>query len=161
MICTERLVGLIDAHTFDLYDEPMLSLADLQSYAVRTAGTVFELAARILAGDVGSAAVAVAIEAGQAQTIANTLALLPRHAARHQLYAPLELLRHYGAEPKESSHARDTRIAGRARRACACVPGAILRKSALPVLKFQNCPAGLFIVGAAPAMAPRYGDARL
>jgi phytoene synthase len=97
----ERLGGLIDAHTFDLYDEPMLTLADLQSYAVKTAGSVFELAARILAGDADSAAVAVAIEAGQAQTIANTLALLPRYAARRQLYVPLELLRYYGAEPND------------------------------------------------------------
>ncbi len=97
----ERLVGLIDAHTFDLYDEPMPTLADLRSYAVKTAGSVFELAARILAGDAGSAAVAVAIEAGQAQTIANTLALLPRYVARRQLYVPLELLRHYGAEPND------------------------------------------------------------
>jgi phytoene synthase len=41
------------------------------------------------------------VEAGEAQTIANVLAFLPRHAARRQLYVPLEVLRHYRAEPDD------------------------------------------------------------
>jgi phytoene synthase len=97
----ERLIALIDARTFDLYNEPMLTVVGLRSYAVRTAGSIFELAARILADDTGSEIATLAAEAGQAQTIANVLAQLPRHAARRQLYVPLEVLQHYRAEPDD------------------------------------------------------------
>ncbi|MGA7390639.1 MAG: phytoene/squalene synthase family protein [Pseudolabrys sp.] len=97
----ERLIALIDAHTFDLYNEPMPAISDLQSYAVTTTGSIFELAASILCGDTGLEVAALAAEAGQAQTIANVLAQLPRHAARRQLYVPVEVLQHYRAEPDD------------------------------------------------------------
>jgi phytoene synthase len=97
----ERLVDLIEAHRFDVYNEPMLGLEALRSYASRTAGAILELAVRILAGDTGSATTGLSAEAGEAQTIANVLALLPRHAARRQLYVPLEVLRHYQADPDD------------------------------------------------------------
>jgi phytoene synthase len=37
----EPLVELIDARTFDLYDEPMATLAELELYAIRTQSPVF------------------------------------------------------------------------------------------------------------------------
>jgi phytoene synthase len=95
-LATERLTGLIEAHRFDIYDEPMPSLAELQSYAVKTAGAIFESAARIL-----GAATDISGEAAQAQTLANVLILLPRHSARRQLYVPLDVLRHYDARPDD------------------------------------------------------------
>jgi len=94
----EELISLIEARRFDVYDEPIVSLAELQSYAAKSAATIFELAAHILTGGLTSGIKGVAAEAGQAQTIADMLALLPQHAARHQLYVPLDLLRHYRAE---------------------------------------------------------------
>src|ERR1700754_628908 len=42
------LLELIDAHTFDLYDDPMPTLAHVQAYAVKTSAALFDLAARIL-----------------------------------------------------------------------------------------------------------------
>ena len=78
----ERMVDLIEAHRFDIYDEPIASFADLQSYAAKTAGTIFELAVRILMGGNVSAISGSVAEAGEAQTIANVLARLPRHAAQ-------------------------------------------------------------------------------
>jgi phytoene synthase len=96
----ERLVELIEAHRFDVYDEPMASLAQLQAYAVATSGAIYECAARVLAGP-EMALADVAGEAGQAETIAGLIARLPRHAARHQLFVPLEILRHYGVDPAD------------------------------------------------------------
>jgi phytoene synthase len=93
----ERLVELIEAHRFDIYNDPMASVAELQSYTSKTDGTIFATAAHILDGEIGPAVAPLAAEAGSVQTIANLLALLPRHSARRQLYLPLELLRHYGA----------------------------------------------------------------
>ena len=99
-LARERLVELIEAHRFDIYDEPMASLADLQAYAVATRGTIYECAARILAGPHMTLA-DTAGEAGQAETIADVIERLPRHAAHHQLYIPLEILQHYGADPAD------------------------------------------------------------
>jgi 15-cis-phytoene synthase len=99
-LSAERLAGLIEAYRFDIYDEPMPSLAEFQSYAVKTAGTIFEFGTHILGGD-GSSVAAVSGEAAQAQTLANVMMLLPRHSARHQLYVPLDVLRQYGAKPDD------------------------------------------------------------
>src|SRR5215471_15325556 len=46
----ERLIALVDAHGFDLYDEAMPSLADFDAYAEPTVGTLFAFAAQILGG---------------------------------------------------------------------------------------------------------------
>ena len=92
-----KLIALVEAHRFDIYDEPMPTLAALQSYALNTAGAIFDCATRLL----GEASEENAIEAGQVQTIANVIALLPRQAARRQLFLPLDMLRQYGAEPDD------------------------------------------------------------
>ena len=99
-LARERLVALIEAHRFDVYDEPMASLAELQGYAAATSGAIFECAARILAGPEAALA-GVAGNAGEAETIAGLIEHLPRHAVHHQLYVPLEILRHYGADPAD------------------------------------------------------------
>lgn len=92
-----KLVDLVETYRFDIYDEPMPTLAALQSYASKTAGAIFDYATRIL----GEASEENAIEAGQVQTIAHVIALLPRHATRRQLFLPLDMLRQYGAEPDD------------------------------------------------------------
>src|SRR6185437_15717403 len=46
----ERFIGLIDAHAFDLYDEPMGTLDDLDRFGESTEGALFALAAQILGG---------------------------------------------------------------------------------------------------------------
>ena len=82
----DPLVDLVEARRFDVHNEPMVSAEEFESYASRSAGTIFDVAARILDGKVSSA---VTAESGSAQTIANVLSRLPQHAARRQLYVPL------------------------------------------------------------------------
>jgi phytoene synthase len=98
---SERLVDLLEAHRFDLYDKPMSDLDALRSYASRTAGAIFELSAAILAGKNDPTITEFFAAAGEAQTIASILRLLPRHAARRQLYIPLELLRQHQADAED------------------------------------------------------------
>jgi len=100
-LAREPLTDLIEARRFDIYDEPMPSFSEFHSYAAATAGTVFKFAACILVGDVSPEVVEFAADAGQATTITNVLALLPRHSVRRQLFVPVEMLRHYGAEPED------------------------------------------------------------
>jgi hypothetical protein len=66
----EKFIDLIEARRFDLYDDPMAGLADLEAYAAKTASVLFAFAAQILAG-VG--AEAVSTPAGIAYAIAGLL----------------------------------------------------------------------------------------
>ncbi len=94
---TSSLLDLIEARRFDLYDEPMAAIADLEIYAKRTSSTVIALAAQILGVDAWSAAE----DAGIAYAIAGLIRALPFQAARHQLYLPADLLERHGVRPDE------------------------------------------------------------
>jgi 15-cis-phytoene synthase len=88
-LSSEKLVALIDARRFDLYDDPMASTADLEDYARRTSAALIELAAQILAG---AGAPAIAEPAGIASGIAGILRAFPFHIGRGQLYVPADVL---------------------------------------------------------------------
>jgi len=99
---TPRLIALIDAHGFDLYDDAMPSLADLDAYAVHTCGALFGLAAPILGGTDGEdAVVAAARPAGIAYGVAQRLRTFPRDLARRQLFVPRDLLAQHGVTREE------------------------------------------------------------
>lgn len=84
-----KLTELIEARRFDLYEQPMASVADLETYARATSSALFSLGALILGGgDVG----AVATPAGIAYAVVGLLRAFPVHVARHQLYVPLDVL---------------------------------------------------------------------
>jgi len=92
------LSDVIEAHGFDLYDEPMQTLAELEGYARRTSSALFALAAKILSGaEVKKAAEQVGIVCG----IAALLRAFPLHAARGQLYVPVELLARYNVQTSD------------------------------------------------------------
>ncbi len=84
-----KLTELVEARRFDLYDEPLATLDELETYASKTSSVLFSLASRIVSG---TEVEAVAEPGGRAYTIAELMRALPLHAGRHQLYVPLELL---------------------------------------------------------------------
>ena len=134
----DPLVDLVEARRFDVHNEPMVSAEEFESYASRSAGTIFDVAARILDGKVISA---VTTESGSAQTIANVLSRLPQHAARRQLYVPFDSLRRYSAEPEDIFAMRATpqlraalaELRLRARRSLAYVAAAEIPETIQPV----------------------------
>jgi phytoene synthase len=93
----ERLVALVDARRFDLYDEPMNTLADFEAFADAASGNLIVLAAQILDNgrkpDIGE----LVHHAGIAHAVAGLLSAFPLHARRGQLYVPLELLKRHGS----------------------------------------------------------------
>jgi 15-cis-phytoene synthase len=105
----EKLIGLVEARRFDVYNDVMTNFAELKSYASQTAATIFELATHILTGQSTPVISNLASEAGEAETFADILAQLPQHAARRQLFIPLETLRHYGVEAEDVFAGRATR----------------------------------------------------
>jgi phytoene synthase len=95
------LTALIDARTFDLYNDPMATIAALENYAVQTSSVPIELAARILGDGRDPADGSLTEHAGIAYAIVGLLRALPIHSARNQLYIPGDLLQRYGAEPSD------------------------------------------------------------
>jgi phytoene synthase len=89
----DPLVRLIDAHAFDLYDDAMATLADLDAYGRDTEGALMGLAARVLAGDDAAAAAA---SAGIACAVTNRLRTFPADAARRQMFVPVAILDRHG-----------------------------------------------------------------
>jgi phytoene synthase len=104
---TERLIALIDAHGFDLYDDAMPSVTDLDAYAERTAGTLFALAAQTLGGSDSAPAIAAAA-AGIAYGVAQRLRTFPSDLARRQLFVPLDLLARHGVTREEVEARQNT-----------------------------------------------------
>ena len=97
-LSSAKLIDLIEARRFDLYDDPMATIADLETYAGKTSSALFAIAAQILAG---ADAEAVSAPAGIAFAIAGLLRAFPRHAARGQLYVPMELLDRHQVRPHD------------------------------------------------------------
>jgi phytoene synthase len=93
-IDSKRLTTLIDAHGFDLYDDPMGTLDDLDAYGAATQGTLLDTAAAIL----GARNETVTRHAGIALAIAALFTEFPRHASRRQLYIPVEVLERHNAD---------------------------------------------------------------
>src|SRR5579872_740759 len=83
------LLDLIEARRFDLYEEPMASLADLEAYARRTSSCLISSAAQMIAG---GAFAQEAAPAGIALGLAGILRAFPMHVARRQIYVPTEIL---------------------------------------------------------------------
>jgi phytoene synthase len=103
----EPLLRLIDARTFDLYDDPMPSQIELETYARRTSSALIELAAAILCGsepDLGE----TAIHAGIAYAVTGLLRAFPVHATRGQVYIPRDVLDRHGATREEILAGRTT-----------------------------------------------------
>jgi phytoene synthase len=100
-LAVPALTALLDARRFDLYDDPMARLADLEAYARQTSSALLALAAQILAGGEREVTEPVATPAGIAYAIAGLVRAFPLHAARRQLYVPLELLDRHGVEPQD------------------------------------------------------------
>jgi phytoene synthase len=92
----ELLSRLIDEHQFDLYNDPMPSMAALEGYVNDTSSALFALAARVAARP-SDEIEHLALHAGLAQGIVQVIAALPLDAARRQLFVPLQLLESHGS----------------------------------------------------------------
>jgi 15-cis-phytoene synthase len=94
------LSEMIEARSFDLYDDPMGSLAELEAYAEKTSSALIRLAAQVLNDGNDPGLNDAARHAGIAYAIAGLLVAFPLHAGRRQLYVPIDLMRRYGGEPE-------------------------------------------------------------
>jgi len=100
------LVDLIEARSFDLYNDPMPTLAVLQGYTEKTSSALIDLAVRIL--DRPPDDPDLVRDAGLAYALAGLLRAFPYHAARGQLFVPLDLLEHHGGQSEDVFAGRAT-----------------------------------------------------
>lgn len=92
-------LNLIEARQFDLYDDPMPSLQQLEGYLGETSSMLIQLAAMILdkrraphLGDISGLA-------GVAMGITGLMRALPLQRKRGQCYVPADLLAKHGLTP--------------------------------------------------------------
>jgi phytoene synthase len=102
----QALVDLIDARVFDLYDDAMPTVNDLEGYAGETSSSLIRLASLVLAEDGQAGPADAAGHAGVAYAIAGLLRAFPWHARRGQVYIPVEVLARHGV-------VRDDIVSGR------------------------------------------------
>jgi 15-cis-phytoene synthase len=91
---------LVDEHQFDLYNDPMPTMAALEGYLAATCSALFALAAQIVAPP-SDALDHLARHAGLAQGIAQVIASVPRDASRRQLFLPQQLLESHGCDTEQ------------------------------------------------------------
>ena len=88
----QPFIDLIDARTFDLYDDPMPTLADLEGYCGETSSALIRLATLILAAGADPGGADAAGHAGVALALTGLMRALPWHASRGQVFVPGDLL---------------------------------------------------------------------
>lgn len=101
------LLRMIEAHQFDLYNDPMPDMAALETYAAETSGALFALAARI-SGASGEDIEHLAVHAGVAQGLIETVRRLPIDANRQQAFLPLDILLAHGSSVAELFAGKET-----------------------------------------------------
>jgi phytoene synthase len=90
------LTDLIEARIFDLYDDPMPSIAYLDGYCAETSSAVIRLAEMILAGGRPASEATPAAKAGIAYAVTGLLRSFPWHAARGQVFIPKDVMERHG-----------------------------------------------------------------
>jgi 15-cis-phytoene synthase len=101
----EPLSRLIDEHQFDLYNDPMPSMAVLEGYIYDTSSALFALGVRVMGQPSEDH---LARHAGLGQGLARVIAALPFDAARRRLFVPLQLLEQHGSSMEEAFAGKET-----------------------------------------------------
>jgi phytoene synthase len=103
----DAMSRLIDEHQFDLYNDPMPTLAALEGYVNETSSALFGLAAQVLTFP--SAGIEhLARHAGFALGFTQAITSLPQDAARRQLFVPLQFLQSHGSSAEEVFSGKQT-----------------------------------------------------
>jgi phytoene synthase len=92
----QALVDLVDARVFDLYDDPMPSLNDLEGYCGETSSSLIRLSGMVLAAGRDPGSADAAGHGGVAYAITGLLRAFPWHARQGQVFVPADILARHG-----------------------------------------------------------------
>lgn len=107
----QPLHDLIDARVFDLYDDAMPSVADLEGYCGETSSAVFRLASLVLADGREPGGADVMGHGGVAFAITGLLLALPWHLRKGQIFVPVDIAARHGLDRESILAPRDDDIA--------------------------------------------------
>lgn len=93
------LLNMIEARRFDLYDDPMPDLGQLEGYLGETSSMLIQLAAMILDRAKAPSLGDISGLAGVAMGITGLMRSLPLQRKRGQCYVPADLLAKHGLTP--------------------------------------------------------------
>ncbi|NNM72149.1 phytoene/squalene synthase family protein [Enterovirga aerilata] len=92
----QPFLDLVEARTFDLYDDPMPGTGDLEGYLGETSSALIRLASLILADGRDPGGAEAAGHAGLAYGVTGLLRALPWHSRRGQVFIPRDMLERHG-----------------------------------------------------------------
>ena len=104
----DEIAALIEAHSFDLYDDPMPTLAELETYCAKAVAAPLRWSAQSLGAVLDAETAKAMQDAGLALGLTKLLRALPRHAAAGQVYVPLDVLARHGASAQDVIERRAT-----------------------------------------------------
>lgn len=100
--------NLIEARTFDLYDDPMPTVGDLEGYCGETSSALIRLGSMILADGRDPGGADAAGHAGVAYAITGLLRALPWHASQGLVMLPADRMEAHGVRRDDVLRGRDT-----------------------------------------------------
>jgi phytoene synthase len=103
----DALLRLVEAHRFDLYDDPIASEDELNAYLDATAGALFRLAEQIFLR-AQEPTTEASREAGRAFGLLRIMEIVGLTSSRGQLYLPLQWLEQSGADAADLFAGRAT-----------------------------------------------------
>jgi len=87
----QSLIAMTEARVFDLYNDQMPSLNDLEGYAGETVSGLIQLASLVLNNGEDPGTATAAGHAGVAYALTGLMRALPWHASRRQIYLPKDV----------------------------------------------------------------------
>jgi phytoene synthase len=91
---------LLTARVFDLYDDAIGPMGELEGYLGDTSSSLIQLAAIVLVDGKDPGTANAAGHAGVAYGLTGLMRALPVTASRRQLFLPADILARHGAEPE-------------------------------------------------------------
>lgn len=96
----QGLIAMTEARVFDLYNDQMPSLNDLEGYAGETVSGLIQLACLVLNRGEEPGTATAAGHAGVAYALAGLMRALPWHASRRQMYLPRDVCARHNLDPE-------------------------------------------------------------
>lgn len=96
----QGLIAMTEARIFDLYDDPMPSLNDLEGYAGETVSGLIQLVCLVLNRGVDPKTSTASGHAGVAYALTGLMRALPWHASRRQMFLPTDICERHALDPE-------------------------------------------------------------
>ena len=101
-------LDLIEARTFDLYDDPMPTWLDCEGYCGESSSALIRLVCLALTGGQDLGGAETAGHAGVAFALTGMLRALPWTSRRGQLFLPRDMLENHGVAPADLRQGKDS-----------------------------------------------------